>query len=370
MEDNVEDLREIKNFKQIKWLDLHVTNIKNLKGVDGLVNLERFDFNGNDEINSLSDIQNLPKLKILLPNTSENITDISGMKNLPNLKEFDCGYCKIQDLSVLSKFPLLESLDIGTTDKTLKSLASLKKLKILKVNSKTLTDIDAISNLVNLEELEIIDAKVKELKLISQMPKLKKISINKVPFNNFIDFDKAPNLEELLVIRTNISQLSIPKKVISLREIYFFFNGNLRSVAGLTGLPNLEVVEFTSSPIDEIDMGYLPKLTKLDLSGTNITQVGDFSNFPVLREFYLRDSKVKSLDAILDAPRLWLVGLDRSARDIPNVSLITQALKVNALSLEAAGDDTPTAREKYQELLAEQKQTATQATENTRRRRR
>lgn len=364
------DLREIKHFKSLRWLDIHVTNIKSLKGVDNLVALERFDFNGNDEINSLSDIKNLPKLRILLPNTSNNITDISGMKNLPNLKEFDCGYCKISDLSILSDFPLLEHLDIGTTDTTLKSLDSLKKLKILKVNSKTLTDISTIANLVNLEELEITDTLATELIFINEMPKLKKISLHTIPLNELPSLTKTPNLEYLLVILSGIKKLDLPTGLDKLNVLALIANKNLTSMPRISNMPSLEDLEITKSPIGDLDIDYLPKLNKLDLSGTNITQVGDFSNFPVLREFYLRDTKVKSLDAILDAPRLWLVGLDRSARDIPNVSLITQALKVNALSREAAGDDTPTAREMYQKLLAEQKQNMPEPTDKPQRRRR
>jgi len=364
------DLREIQHFKYLKWLDIHLTNIENLKGVENLVNLEKFEFSGNHKIGSLSDLKNLPKLRILLPNTSNNIKDISGMKNLPNLKEFDCSSCNIADISMLSKFPLLERLEIGTTDKSLNAIEELNRIKVLKIASNTLTDVSAIDNLVNLEELDISDVKVKQLKLDRLMPKLKKISLNKVPLIQFIDFSKTPNLEELLIIRSGISDLNFPGNLRNLREVYFFVNENLKNVKGLSGLPNLEVVEFTRSPVDIIEINNLPKLNKLDLSGTNITQIGDFSKFPSLRELYLRDTKVTSLEPILDAPRLWLVGLDRSARDIPNVSLITKALKVNALSREAAGDDTPTAREKYQQLLADQKEMVTEPTETTRRRRR
>ena len=368
MEDKIEDLREIKNFKQIKWLDFHVTNIKSLKGVDSLVNIERFDFNGNDEINSLSDLKNLPKLRILLPNTSKNITDISGMNNLPNLKEFDCSYCKIPDISVLSEFPLLERLEVGTTGESLNSIGNLKKLKILKVTSKTLTDISAIANLVNLEELEITDTKATDLIFSNEMPKLKKISLHTIPLNELPSLTKTPNLEYLLVILSDIEKFDLPTGLNKFNVLKLVANKNLTSMPRVSNMPNLERLEVTKSPIGNFEMDRLPKLNKLDLSGTNITKLGGFSKFPSLRELYLRDTKVKSLEAILDAPRLWLVGLDRSARDIPNVSLITQALKVNSLSREAAGDDTPTAREKYQQLLIEQKEIVKESKNSTRRR--
>lgn len=364
------DLREIKHFKYLRWLDIHVTNIKSLKGIDNLVDLEKFEFNGNDNIISLSDLKNLPKLRVLLPNTSENITDISGMKNLPNLTEFDCSYCKLSGISVLSEFPMLERLEIGTTDKTLKSLERLKNLKVLHVKSDTLEDISSISKLVRLEELDLNGTKVTKFNFNNEMSNLKKISFNKLPLNKFFDLNKVPNLEELRVIRSGISELNFPRKLNNIRELRFFVNKNLNRVTGLTELPKLEVVEFTRSPINEIEIDHLPKLKQLDLSGTNITQLSDFSSFPSLRELYLRDTKVKSLESILDAPRLWLVGLDSSARDIPNVSLITQALKVNALSRKAAGDDTPTAWEKYRQLLAEQKEAVSESSDTPRRRRR
>lgn len=362
------DLREIQHFKYLKWLDIHLTNIKSLKGVENLVNLEKFEFSGNDKIGSLSDLKNLPKLRILLPNTSENITDISGMKNLPNLKEFDCGYCDISDISVLSDFPLLENLDIGTTDKTLKSIESLKKLEVLRVNSKTLTDISAISNLVNLKELEITDTKATELIFSKVMPKLKKISLHTIPLNELPSLAKTPNLEYLLVILSGINKFELPANLDKLNVLKLVANKNLKVMPRISSMPNLERLELTKSPISKIEIDNLPKLNKLDLSGTNITEVGDFSKFPSLRELYLRDTKVTSLEPILDAPRLWLVGLDRSARDIPNVSLITKALKVNALT-RYGDDDTPTAREKYQQLIAEQKESVSEKKQTSRRRR-
>ncbi len=361
------DLREIRYFKSIRWLNIHVTNIKNLSGISKLKKLERLDFNGNKSINSLSEIKNLLSLKLINSGTSTKVSDISGMKNLPKLREFICSYCILADLASLSEFISLEKLKVGTTSQSLKPLENLKNLRELQIHSQTLTDISAISSLVNLETLNIYDTKATKLDLPTVMPKLKEVNLYKAPLDLLPDLSKWPNIEKLFVMDSAIEELNFPKNLSKLRSIKFTNNKKISTISRIGSMPSLEELTISKGVYGNIEIDVLPNLKMLNICSTNITQLGDFSRFPNLEDLRLFYTSITSLNPLFDAPKLSMVILDNSARDIPNFSLITQALGENALRHTDIDASRPSAKERYAQLLAEKKSIKPKKTNRRRR---
>ncbi len=367
VETDLVDLREVQNFKSLKWLNVHVTNIKSLRGISKLKKLERLDFLGNDNINSLSEIKDLPRLKIINSDTNSSITDISGMRNLPALNVFLCRSCEIDNVESLSKFTSLEKLELGINANSLDPLRSLKNLKFLKTTSLVLKEIDAINDMASLEKVWFRGGKAEALNISKTLPNLKSLRFLDNPLKQLPDLSKLPALEVFSVVRSNISKVDLPSDLHKLKVLKFIGNDNLKTIPKISSIPNLEKLTLTKSAFESVEIDHLPSLQVLDLSNTNITQLGDFSRFPSLTELKLFNTKVISLKPLLDAPKLWSVVLDRSARGIPNVSLITQALKVNAVLRYDDGKDKPSAKERYAQLLAEKKSIKPEKTSRRRR---
>jgi hypothetical protein len=367
LQSNVVDLREIQHFKSIQWLDIHVTNIKSLRGISKLKKLERLDFLGNEKISSLSEIKNLPRLKVINSDTNSSITDISGMKNLPAFKEFLCRSCKIESVESLSTFTSLEKLEIGINANSLDPLRSLKNLKFLKTTSLVLKEIDAINDMTSLEKVWFRGGKAEGLDMLKTLPNLKSMRFLDNPLKELPDLSKLPALEVFSIVRSNISKVDLPSELHKLKILKFIGNENLKTIPKISSLPNLEKLTLTKSDFESIEIDYLPSLMVLDLSNTNITQLGDFSKFPNLEELKLFNTKVMSLKPLLDAPKLWSVALDRSARNIPNFGLITQALGENALRHTDIDASRPSAKERYEQLLAEKKSLKPEKTNRRRR---
>jgi hypothetical protein len=367
LQSDLVDLREIQHFKNIKWLDVHVTNIKSLRRISKLKKLERLDFNGNKSINSLSEIKNLPSLKLINSGTSTKVSDISGMKNLPKLREFICSYCIIADLTSLSEFIYLEKLKVGTTSKSLKPLKTLKNLRELQVHSQTLTDISAISSLESLEVLNIYDTKATKLDLLTVMPKLKEVNLYKAPLDSLPDLSQWPNIETLFVMDSAIEELIFPKNLSKLRSIKFTNNKKISTISRIGSMPSLEELTISKGVYGNVEIDDLPNLKMLNICNTNITQLGDFSRFPNLEDLRLFYTNITSLNPLFDAPKLSMVILDNSARDVPNFSLITQALGENALRHTDIDASRPSAKERYEQLLAEKKSLKPEKTNRRRR---
>jgi hypothetical protein len=361
------DLREIRYFKSIRWLNIHVTNIKSLRGISKLKKLERLDFLGNDKISSLSEIKDLPRLKIINSDTNDSIIDVSGMNNIPNLKEFICRSCMISDIGSLSELISLEKLILGTTAVNLKPLETLKNLRHLQVHSQTLTDISAISSLVNLETLNIYDTKATKLDIPTVMPKLKEVNLYKAPLDSLPDLSKLPNVETLFVMDSAIEELIFPKNLSKLRSIKFTNNKKISTISRIGSMPSLEELTISKGVYGNIEIDDLPNLKMLNICNTSITQLGDFSRFPNLEDLRLFYTNITSLNPLFDAPKLSMVILDNSARDVPNFSLITQALGENALRHTDIDASRPSAKERYEQLLAEKKSLKPEKTNRRRR---
>jgi len=304
------DLREVRYFKSIRWLDIHVTNIKNLKGIDELKKLERLDFIGNDNITSFGDIHSLPLLSVVNADSSLGIVSIDGMKDVPLLKEFNCNRCKMSNIYSLTELISLEKLILGTTAVNLKPIEKLKNLTHLQVHSQTLTDISAISSLVNLETLNIYDTKATKLDLPTVMPKLKEVNLYKAPLGLLPDLSKLPNIEKLFVMESAIEELNFPKNLSKLKSIKFTNNKKISTISRIGSMLSLEELTISKGVYGNIEIDDMPNLKMLNICNTSVTQLGDFSRFPNLEDLRLFYTNITSLNPLFDAPKLSMVILD------------------------------------------------------------
>lgn len=173
--------------------------IKNLNGIEALINLQKLDLSFNSAVitnysplaklpklkelslranrldlsanhhhssNFVASLKNKKSLKTLLLNEMESLTsslDISALKNFQQLEKLDLSDNSIKDISALNSLINLKELYLGshykfgTSNKLtdISVVAKLKKLEVLSLRLNQITDVSALANLTKLKKLKL-----------------------------------------------------------------------------------------------------------------------------------------------------------------------------------------------------------------------
>ena len=99
----IPEIKQIKNPSSINNLQIRLSNLNNLKGLNSFVNLIQLDLS-NNQITSLNkDLYSLLKLKYL-DISCNKLSSLDGIEDLENLEYLNASHNKIISLSVFSKF--------------------------------------------------------------------------------------------------------------------------------------------------------------------------------------------------------------------------------------------------------------------------
>ncbi|SFE26956.1 cell wall-binding repeat-containing protein [Peptostreptococcus sp. D1] len=189
-EDSIEPLRGL---KKLKFLDIrNNNNLKDLSPLENITSLESLNIH-TIKVDNFDFLSKLVKLKYLDAFSCQS-NDISGLKNLTNLKYLDISRNTFDNIESLSNMKNLESLNISksafslTDMKKVVSLDPIKeatKLRFLDASSNEISDIRALSNMSNLEELYMNNNLIKDWSPVNKLPKLKNVfsSGNPVEFS-------------------------------------------------------------------------------------------------------------------------------------------------------------------------------------------
>lgn len=133
------------------------SNISNLEGLQYLCNLEILNLEGNS-ISDISQLKGLTKLK-------DSITDISPLKDLKQLEKLNISWNGIKSIEPLKQLTRLKELRLGDSSVFLPVGREMNKI----------SNIDALSGMIDLEVLDIQDIGVKDISPLKNMKKLKQL---------------------------------------------------------------------------------------------------------------------------------------------------------------------------------------------------
>jgi hypothetical protein len=189
---------------------------------------------------------------------SEKIT-YDGLNEFRNLTLLGIPDNK-RDVIDLSNFPNLVTLNCSITDrlKGLESCAKLKKLTISDYKSKT-KDLDALPSLNNIEYLCLIKTDIASLQGIERFSNLNKLEIFSASKLETIAPLQAlsSSLEEIQVQQCKkIKDFEVLGKVHSLKKIILSESGEIKSLAFVKELPNLELISFWGTNVLDGNIKY------------------------------------------------------------------------------------------------------------------
>ena len=192
---------DISEFEKIKTISYTLGGIQDITGLEHFTNLEVLNLNGSI------------------------ISDYSPISNLVNLKSLEIQNGILQDLSVLENLVNLEILDlsfVSLEDNDLSYLNKFNKLKILCLNGLDISNVEleAIKNLITLEELQLAMCNLESIENLSELTNIINLSLH-----NSLEYGGNNHVEDITPIYNmkNLQYFSvgyqlIEKEVIGNRE--------------------------------------------------------------------------------------------------------------------------------------------------------
>jgi len=165
------DLKGVPNkiqFQKIANLEILTitenTQINDLTPVQHLSRLKELQFSGTT-VSKLDPLSKIVKLQALRCQKSP-IVDLTPVNGLPKLKELDFSNTQVEELEPIQNMIQLEILKFsGTPVKNLKYIQKLVYLKTLEFYNTRVSNLDVLENMRNLESLKIFNTKVSEKKV-------------------------------------------------------------------------------------------------------------------------------------------------------------------------------------------------------------
>ncbi|MBV7275764.1 leucine-rich repeat domain-containing protein [Clostridiaceae bacterium UIB06] len=138
-----------------------------------------------------SDVRNIISLDV----SSKNIKDISGIENLINLQTLDLSHNEISDISAINGLSDLQNLNLSYNiiiDTSI--LRGLNNLQTLNLSNNEISDISTIQSLNNLKSLNLSNNKISNINSLKGLTNLQTLWLN----NNQVTEADKDELEDIL----------------------------------------------------------------------------------------------------------------------------------------------------------------------------
>ncbi|GGI56885.1 hypothetical protein [Winogradskyella haliclonae] len=177
------------------------------------------------------------------------VKDYSILKSNCKLKHFGIEETKSKavDLSFIKEFQDLESLYVDGMKKGLENAKYLPNLKTLTFRGVKLDNLDFLTELIKLQELNLLFGSYKNLDSLSKLKQLKSIEFSRVrQISNFDFLNSLENLEKIEF--EGMSKMeSIPNlsKLKNLKRVHIHNNLRLNDIKSVGEIPNLKLLQLS-----------------------------------------------------------------------------------------------------------------------------
>jgi Leucine-rich repeat (LRR) protein len=283
----IENLEPLSNLRDLQQLNVAGTNVSSLMPLSQLSNLILLNVR-NTQITSIDGLAGLAALNTLYLDSTA-ISDLKELHALPSLEKVYADHTRVNDegamnfwaakpraLLVYKSAELIEwwslldpqwqqifqqnlTMDSNPNVEQLHSLFAIEKIEIQLQNR--ISNIDPLSYLKRIKELNAIDIGLSNISAVSMLSNLEVLRISRNPINNINSVIPLKNLRILEVENTAIADLA-PLETLALLEELRASGTQIKKVNSLSGLY---------------------KLTYLDISNTNIRTLKPISNLTGLK---------------------------------------------------------------------------------------
>ncbi|WP_281321937.1 leucine-rich repeat domain-containing protein [Flavobacterium aestivum] len=232
--DNLEDLflqdceintiKSISVFKQLKKLDLSINPLSNLEGIENLVNLQELDLSATDvdSDSKFANIQYLQNLCSLSLDYTE-IKSIQGLEHLKKLKKLNLRKTKIISFEDIEELDNINHIDLTSCfdlDFNRLGLERMKNLEKLNLSCCIVESFEGLKKMTNLKQLLLNSAsEIKKIEYLDDLKKLEVLDLSETEISKIEGLEGLSNLTMLNLATNNISKIEGIKNLKNLEYI-------------------------------------------------------------------------------------------------------------------------------------------------------
>jgi Leucine-rich repeat (LRR) protein len=293
-------LTQIKNVNNLSYLFISGLNTPDFKKIIGVKSLRKIYILGMG-IESFAGLENMPNIrdiKIIAngKTTAKNFKSLEGIPKGHKLEKLTLSSSVTTDIQGVSNFTQLKSLELWA-------------------NKRALTDFTPISELKNLEELELTVLELKDFDFIDDMPKLKKIVTYHAPINSLTGLDEAPNLEVLKLTNGQLKAIENLENNTQLKSLILNTH-KITRLKGLEKLTKLRVLDVSNNKIPKIEgLDNNLCLEKLWIAGNPIGTFENIYHLPLLHDMGIEETDIREFPHWKDLKHLGTLVVERDRLD-------------------------------------------------------
>ena len=230
----------------------------------------------------------------------------------------------------------------GTNITNISALSEMTNLEKLDLSSNEIQDIRALSSLKGLKHLSISDNKINDLHYLHYLSELSYLDLAGNEINDLSPISDLVNLDYLDLARNQLSDISYLDGLTKLIQLDLSYN-QISDISPLAGLKNLKDLDLGSNHLIS-DISYLAELTNLDslqLEDNQITDISALSGLTNLTRLYLYDNQISQIDSLSGMTELNTLNL--SYNFISDISPLSSLQKLESLNIKEnnISDRTP-----------------------------
>jgi hypothetical protein len=257
---------------------------------------------------NLAELSNCPNL-IALTIEGIKVTNSQALQSCPNLKEISISHEGLY-LSHLDKCTKLERIkSYGISQVSLFGLKNCDNLVEIKLHSAKFVTLDALYSLSNVREVDFSFCNdLVDIHALSTLPYLEKVTLSFChQLKSVKCLSECPILKKLLLTScTDVTDIS-EFKSLSLKELSIQ-SCNVTNLNFVLNNPNLQFLCTFNIPelIDITPLSQLKYLSRLDISGTGVTDIRALASCFNLRILEMIQTRVGILEYLLQCPLTFL----------------------------------------------------------------
>ena len=315
----ISDLTPLKGLNDIHTLYLdnnQVSDITPLKEVTGLQELHL----NNNHVSDLAPVKGLKMLHglFLSENQISDLTPLKGLNNLAwlYLRKND----KLSDITALTNLSELNHLDLsGTLVKNLKPLENLKQLDYLKLEGTGVKDITPIANLAELRYLNLCHNRISDISPVAKLTKLQYLNLA-ANSNKLNDITAVANLTQLKYLNLGYWNTSNGKY---LQHGDSSPKGRFKNIDALKNLKNLVYLDLNGNNIDDLEvLSNLKASVYLDLARNHIQDLKPLKDLTNIKYLYLGGNNITDMTPLENLILANTVLREPNAYGVPNRAIL------------------------------------------------
>ncbi|EJQ90693.1 hypothetical protein IGW_04225, partial [Bacillus cereus ISP3191] len=208
-----EDLLQIKSLKIVDGKNQGITDIS---GLEYMTNIEELVLD-NIELKNVDFISNLRSLKAVKL-TSNQLENIEPLSKLDKLEKIDISDNNVKDIRPLFTLNAMKNLNVSNNklnDASLQEIQQLKNLEVLKLNHNEISNVEAISEISMLNELELVGNKVVDITPLSKLKNLQWLDLSD---NKIQDISIFASMLDLISLKLPGNEIRDIRPIIQLSQ--------------------------------------------------------------------------------------------------------------------------------------------------------